>query len=73
MAEAIFEVVLPDYSEKFQPKFKFVITEKVLNLSTFKNYALEATLNLNIWILPAVQFNNLSKEEIKADNNTTDC
>ena len=39
MAEAMFEVVLPDYFKKFQPNFKFVITEKILNLSTFKNYA----------------------------------
>ena len=39
MAEAMFEVVLPDYFKKFQPNFKFVITEKNPNLSTFKNYA----------------------------------
>ena len=39
MAEAMFEVVLPDYFKKFQPSFKFVITEKVPNLSAFKNYA----------------------------------
>ena len=39
MAEAMFEVVLPDYFKKFQPNFKFVITEKVPNLSAFKNYA----------------------------------
>ena len=39
MAEAMFEVVLPDYFKKFQPNFKFVITEKVTNLTTFKNYA----------------------------------
>ena len=35
----MFEVVLPDYFKKFQPNFKFVITEKIPNLSTFKNYA----------------------------------
>ena len=35
MAETMFEVVLPDYFKKFQPKFKFVITEKNPNLSTF--------------------------------------
>ena len=39
MAEAMFEVVLPDYFKNFQPNFKFVITEKIPNLSTFKNYA----------------------------------
>ena len=39
MAEAMFEVVLPDYFTKFQTKNKFVITEKIPNLSTFKNYA----------------------------------
>ena len=39
MAEAMFEVVLPDYFEKFQRNFKFDITEKVFNLSAFKNYA----------------------------------
>ena len=39
MAEAMIEVVLPDYFKKFQPNFKFVITEKNPNLSTFKNYA----------------------------------
>ena len=35
----MFEVVLPYYFKKFQPNFKFVITEKVPNLSTFQNYA----------------------------------
>ena len=39
MAEAMFEVVLPDNLKKFQPNFKFVITEKNTNLSTFKSYA----------------------------------
>ena len=39
MAEAMFEVVLPDYFKKFQPNFKFFITEKIPNLSTFENYA----------------------------------
>ena len=39
MAEAMFEVVLPDYFKKFQPNFKLFISEKVPNLSTFKNYA----------------------------------
>ena len=39
MTEAMFEVVLPDYFKKFQPNFKFVITKKIPNLSTFKNYA----------------------------------
>ena len=39
MAGAVFEVMLPDYSKKFQPNFKFVITKKVPNLSTFKSYA----------------------------------
>ena len=47
MAEALFEVVLPDYFKNFQPNFKFVITEKIPNLSTLKNYALEATSNRN--------------------------
>ena len=37
MTEAMFEVVLPDYFKTFQPNFKFVITEKIPNLSTFKN------------------------------------
>ena len=35
----MFEVVLPGYFKKFQPNFKFVITEKVPNLSTFKTHA----------------------------------
>ena len=39
MAEAMFEVVLPDYFKKFQTNFKIVITEKNSNSSTFKNYA----------------------------------
>ena len=39
MTEAMFEAVLPDYFKKFQPNFQFVITEKIPNLSTFKNYA----------------------------------
>ena len=38
-AEAMFGIVLPDYFKKFQQNFKFVITEKVPNLSTFKNFA----------------------------------
>ena len=42
MAEAMFEVVLPEYFKKFQPNFKFVITEKVPHLSTFKDYALKS-------------------------------
>ena len=45
----MFEVVLPDYFKKFQPNFKFVITEKIPNLSTnLKIMRLEATSNLNI-------------------------
>ena len=48
MAEAMFEVVLPDYFKKFQPNFKFVITEKNPNLSILKIMLLEATSNLNI-------------------------
>ena len=39
MAEAIFEVMSPDYFKKFQPNFNFVITEKVPILLFFKNYA----------------------------------
>ena len=39
MAESMFEVELPDYFKKVQLNFKFVITEKIPNLSTFKNYA----------------------------------
>ena len=34
----MFDVVLPDYFKKFQTNFRFVITEKILNLSTFKCY-----------------------------------
>ena len=39
MAEAMFEVELPDYFKKIQPNFKFVISEKNSNLSNFKIYA----------------------------------
>ena len=42
----MFEVVLPDYFKKFQPKFKLVITEKVPNLF-LKIMLMEATSNLN--------------------------
>ena len=40
--------------KKFQPNFKFVFTEKVLNLSTFKVMLLEAT---QIWVLPFFSWN----------------
>ena len=42
MAEAMFEVVLPDYYEKIQPNFKLIISEKVPNLTFSKNYALRS-------------------------------
>ena len=44
----MFEVVLPDYFKKFQPNFKFVITEKYLIYLILKIMLLEATSNLNI-------------------------
>ena len=38
MAEAIFEFVLPDYFKKISTKFQICFTEKIPNLSSFKNY-----------------------------------
>ena len=49
MVEAMFEVLLSDYFQKNETNFKFVFTDKVPNLSTFKNYALGSHFKSEYW------------------------